>query len=242
MADHPQDTPRVSTLNSSVSASLALGAAGFFGVGLYMMAHYAPLLRMNGLPWWSQKIFYIHVPAAWGGLGGLLLVLIGSIAYLQTRDEGWDAFAVAATEVCFIYATAVILTGPLWARPSWGTFWKWEDPRLMSFLALFLILGAYQLQRIYGAPGHGKRVASAALGIVGALSVPFVYLSVKYGRSLHPILKAKEVDGRVRLTLYVFLVAFLLLFLLLLRIRKRLEEQRNRTEALLLQIPEEELA
>lgn len=211
-----------------------------FSAGLYMAFYYAPLLHMNGLPWWSQKIFYIHVPAAWGALGGLILVLIGSVAYVRKRDAGWDAFAAAAAEVSFLYATLMVLTGPLWARPSWGTFWKWEDPRLMSVLALFLIMGAYQLQRMYGAPGHPKRIASAALGIIGALSVPFVYYSVKLGRSIHPILDPKHVDSRIRVTLYVFVVGFLCMFAVLMILRKRLEEHRNRTEELLLLVPDDD--
>lgn len=235
--DNQQSSPRM-----VINIILGILSGACMSAGLYMAFYYAPLLRHNGLPWWSQKIFYIHLPAAWGGLSGLLLVLIGSIAYLKTRNEKWDAFAVAAAEVCFLYATMVLLTGPLWARPSWNTFWKWEDPRLMSFLALFLILGAYQLQRIYGAPGHPKRLASAALGIVGALSVPFVYYSVKLGRSLHPMLETKEIDPRVRLTLWVFLFAFFFLFVLIMRIRKRMEEQQNRTEELLLLVPDEEPA
>lgn len=231
----PKESPSV-----TVNTALALAASLCFGVGLYMAFYYAPVLRHNGLPWWTQKIFYVHLPAAWGGLSGLLLVLIGSVGYLLTRKERWDSFAVASAEICFVYAIMVLTTGPLWARPSWNTFWKWEDPRLMSFLALFLLLGAYQLQRMYGASGHPKRVASAALGIIGALSVPFVYYSVKLGRSLHPMLKVKEVDPRIRITLWVFLFAFFFLFVLLFRIRRRLEEQRNRVDELMLRIPDED--
>lgn len=210
----------------------------FLASGLYMAFYYAPLLRHTGLPWWSQKIFYLHLPAAWGGLGGMLLVFIGSVAYLRTRKESWDAFAVGAAEGCFLYCTIVMTTGPLWGRPSWNTYWKWEDPRLMSFLALWLVLAAYFVFRRYGERGNQVRVASAALGIVGALSVPFVYLSVKLGRSLHPMLKVDEIDSRVRLTVWVCNFAFFFLFLYIMRWRRKLELQRNQIDMLRRQLDE----
>ncbi|MEM1008999.1 MAG: cytochrome c biogenesis protein CcsA, partial [Myxococcota bacterium] len=92
---------------------------GCLFTGLSMAFYYAPVLEYNGLPWWSQKIFYIHLPVAWGGLGGMSLVLISAIAYLKTRNKDWDALSVSASEVCFLYCTLVLCTGPIWGRPSW---------------------------------------------------------------------------------------------------------------------------
>lgn len=229
---------RPSSQAFSIDYLLLLLSITCLSLGLWMAFFYAPLLRHTGLPWWSQKIFYIHLPAAWGGLSGMFLVLIGSIAYLRTRNERWDAFAVGAAEICFLYGTIVMSTGPLWARPSWNTYWKWEDPRLMSFLALWLVLAAYFVFRSYGGRGHQVRVAAAALGVVGAISVPFVYLSVKLGRSLHPMLKVDEVDSRVRLTVWVCNLAFFFLFLFLMRWRRQLELQRNHIDHLYRQIDE----
>jgi heme exporter protein C len=159
-------------------------------------------------------------------MAGLLLVLVGSVGYLITRRERWDVIAVAAAEPSLLYATLVLVTGPLWARPSWNVYWKWEDPRLMSFFAWWLILIGYHLLRNFNEDGTSRRITSAALGIVGAISVPFVFYSVKLGRSLHP--KPIEVNAQVRFTTIVFLCAFSLLFVLLFQLRYRLECQRNR--------------
>ena len=205
---------------------LALVSGISFCIGLYMVIYYAPLLRHNGLPWWSQKIFYIHVPSAWGGMAGLIMVLTGAVAYLLTRKESWDAFAAAAAEPCLLFTTLVMITGPLWAKPSWNTYWKWEDPRLMSFFALWLVLVAYHLMRSFSEEGAGRRITSAALGIIGAVSVPLVFLSIKFGRTLHP--KPVEMDAHVRNTLFVMLFSFTLLFILIMRVRYRLEKQHNR--------------
>ncbi|HAA59035.1 MAG TPA: hypothetical protein DCE42_30050 [Myxococcales bacterium] len=213
--------PRVVDLLLGVLATVS------FCVGMWFVFYKAPLLKLNGMPWWSQKIFYIHLPCAWGSLSGLLIVLIASIGYLVTRKESWDTLAVAATEICFIFATGVLITGPLWAKPSWNTFWNWGDPRLMSFFALWMILGAYFLLRNYGDSGEQVRVASASLGIIGALSVPFVYLSVRFAPGFHPNPNKMQFDLWVRITVHTLNFSFLFLFLLLMRVRRRLEENRN---------------
>lgn len=197
-------------------------------VGLYLAFYYAPLLKHNGLPWWSQKIFYVHVPVAWGAMVGLIFVLVGSIMFFRTRQPQWDHVTVAAAEPCLLYATLVMVTGPLWAKPSWNTFWKWDDPRLMSFFALWLILVAYQVLRSFSEEGEGKYLTSAALGILGSLSVPFVYFSVRMGHTLHPKPSRMEMAMEVRITTWVFLLSFSLLFVLIYRFRKRLEQQRHR--------------
>jgi len=216
----------------------AILAMGFMAYGLYKVFYASPLLKHTGLPWWSQKIFYIHLPAAWGSLAGLLLVFAGSVGYIWSEKEKWDTLAVAAAEVCFLYGLLVLITGPLWARPSWGIFWKWEDPRLMSYLALWLILGAYFLLRAYGGKGRGIRMASAALGVIGTFSVPLVYMSVKLWRSVHPMVKNKDMDASVRSTLWICLLAFTFLFILLVRVRRRLEEQQNELHHMTLKIQE----
>lgn len=220
----------------------AVMAGTLFIAGFYIAFYVAPLLRHSGLPWWSQKIFYLHLPVAWGALSGLSIVLVGSVAYIWSEKQGWDSLAVAAAECCFLFGTMVLLTGPLWAKPSWGVFWKWEDPRLMSFLALWLVLGAYFMLRAFGGVGRSIKMACAAMGIIGAFSVPFVYLSVKLWRSLHPMLSPKDIDSRVRLAVWVCVASFFFLFLLLMRIRRRLEQQRQRLHELSLRAQELEAA
>ncbi|TNE44044.1 MAG: hypothetical protein EP343_30280 [Deltaproteobacteria bacterium] len=234
-----RQTAQTSSSGRLMDGGLGLLSGLFFAVGLYMAFYYAPLLKHNGLNWWSQKIFYLHLPAAWGSMIGLVLVLVGSVAYFVTRKESWDSYAVAAAEPCLLFATFVMLTGPLWGRPSWNTYWKWDDPRLMSYFALWLLLIAYFMLRSFSEDGELKRSTSAALGILGAISVPFVYLSVRMGNTLHPRPNKMQIGGKVWITTYVFLGAFVFLFWLIFRVRRRLEEQRNqatRVQRLLLEM------
>lgn len=225
----------------SVDAALAVLAGGLLCVGLYMAFYKAPLVSHSGLHWWSQKIFYIHLPAAWGALSGLLLVLIGSIAFLLTRRVRWDSFAVGASETCFVYATLVMIVGPIWAKPSWGVYWDWQNARLMSFFALWMLLGAYFVLRNYGGADRQLRVATASLGIIAALSVPFVYLSVKVGAPVHPRPDEVEVSRWAWITVHVCNVSFFFLFLLLMRIRRRLEEQKDQLKQIKMRLQELEI-
>ncbi len=236
MSDKPKDKQK-DKWGGSISifeSSLLFGSALFLGMAIIAAFFYAPLLKYNGLPWWSQKIFYVHLPAAWGGLTGLLVVLIGCVGYILTKNPKLDALAASAAVPSFLYSSLVLITGPLWAKPSWNTYWKWDDPRLMSFFAFWLVLVAYHLLRYFSEDDEAKRLASSALGIIGALSVPFVFLSVKFGRSLHP--KPIEFDPRVGFTALLFIISFFLLFIALVRIHYRLELQWQKIENLKRQI------
>ncbi len=133
----------------------------------------------------AQKIFYIHVPAAWSSMLAMGLVGLASILYLLVRDTRYDRFAAASAEVGTVFACVMLTTGPLWAKPVWGTWWTW-DARLTLTLMLFFIFIGYQLLR--GAvtdPGLRARYA-AVVGICGLVLLPFIHLSVYLFRTLHP--------------------------------------------------------
>ncbi len=142
----------------------------------------APEDAFQGAP---QRIFYIHVPSAWIGFLAFFVVFIFSIAYLVRRNPRSDAVAAASAEVGLVFTTGVLITGPLWARPIWGVYWSW-DPRLTSFLVLWLIYLSYVALRQYVPDPAARAKFSAVLGIVGFLDVPIVYLSVSWWRALHP--------------------------------------------------------
>ena len=97
-----------------------------------------------------QRIFYFHVPSAFSSFLAFFLVFIGSIQYLRTREDKWDRLALGAAELGVIFALIVLITGPLWAKPVWGVYWRWE-PRLTSMLIMFTIYAAYLMVRGYGA-------------------------------------------------------------------------------------------
>jgi heme exporter protein C len=181
---------------------------------------YAPTDRLQGP---SQRIFYVHVPAAWIGLLAFLVVFVASIGYLVTRASRWDRLAASSAEVGVVFTTGVMVTGPLWARPVWGVYWDW-DPRLTSFFVLWLLYLSYLVLRSYVPEPTRRARYSAVLGIVAFLDVPLVYVSVRWWRTLHPepvVVNAEgpQLPGSMLAVLLTGIVAFTLLYTLLLRLR-----------------------
>ncbi len=151
--------------------------------GVYLRALAFTPVELHQGP--AQKIFYLHVPAAWSSMLAMGLVGLASILYLLVRDTRYDRFAAASAEVGTVFACVMLTTGPLWARPVWGTWWTW-DARLTLTLMLFFIFIGYQLLR--GAvtdPALRARYA-AVVGICGLVLLPFIHLSVYLFRTLHP--------------------------------------------------------
>lgn len=132
-----------------------------------------------------QRIFYFHLGSIWPGFGAFFYVLIASSLFLVTRNLKWDDRALTAGEIGFAFCTMVLITGPIWAKPTWGVWWAW-DARLTSTLVLWIIYLAYTNLRTYiDDPAKRPRI-SAVLGIVGACMVPFVYMSTRIYETQHP--------------------------------------------------------
>jgi heme exporter protein C len=151
--------------------------------GVYLRALAFTPVELHQGP--AQKIFYIHVPAAWSAMLAMGLVGLSSILFLLVRDARYDRFAAASAEVGTVFACVMLTTGPLWAKPVWGTWWTW-DARLTLTLMLFFIFIGYQVLR--GAvtdPSLRARYA-AVVGICGLVLLPFIHLSVYLFRTLHP--------------------------------------------------------
>jgi heme exporter protein C len=208
------------------SPGLTAIAAVAVVVSLYAALLYAPTDSFQGN---IQRMFYIHVPAALTMYVAVTLIFFASILYLQKRDERWDEVGAAAAEVGALFGTVVMITGPLWARPVWGTWWTW-DARLTSTFILWLIFIAYLMLRAYG--GSPEQVARfcAVLGIIGFLDLPIIHFSVMWWRTLHPqpVIMTEEglganLPGSMLAAWALGLVAALLLFTVLFRYRLRVE-------------------
>ncbi|MGE5618233.1 MAG: cytochrome c biogenesis protein CcsA [Sphingomonadaceae bacterium] len=195
-------------------------------VALYFAFLYAPTEATMGD---VQRIFYFHVPAAWVGFLSFAVVFAASIQWLRTRRHRWDALAASGAEVGVLFTTVALLTGSIWAKPTWGTWWDW-DPRLTTTLILWLIYVSYLMLRS-AVENPSKRASLAAVvGIVGFVDVPIVFMSIRWWRTIHPVVitsTSLELDPRMVTTLVVCLAAFTLLFVHLLRLRTRLELQRE---------------
>jgi heme exporter protein C len=200
-------------------------------VAAYVRAiYFTPIEALQGA---AQKIFYLHLPAAMGAYLGFGLVALLSVVYLWLRDERADRLAEASAEIALLFTTAVLLTGPLWGRPVWGTWWAWWDARLVLTLFLWFIGAAYLILR--GAveePGMRARY-SAVLGVLAALLIPFIHMSVYLFRTLHPmpiVLKPEQpsLPPEMLVTLLGSFGAFTLLAVTLIRARYRYALLRER--------------
>ena len=170
----------------------------FMALGLALMAvvyvralWFTPLEATQGP---AQKIFYIHPPSAWVAFLAFGLVGVCSALYLLLKDPRLDRLAASSAEVGVVFTTVVLVTGPIWAKPIWGTWWTW-DARLTSTLFLWFIYFGYLVLRS-AVPEPGRRARySAVLGILGALLVPFIHVSVLLFRTLHPKPVVLNPDG-----------------------------------------------
>lgn len=135
-----------------------------------------------------QRVFYFHVASALACYAAFAVVFVASVTYLATRSERADLLSVAAGEVGFVLCTIVLVTGMIWGHSAWNTWFRWEEPRLVTFLVLWLIFLSFAVLRNFGDPTK-TAVHGSILGILGALSVPIVYVSIKFlpqSARLHP--------------------------------------------------------
>jgi heme exporter protein C len=182
--------------------------------GVYVRAlAFTPLERIQGP---AQKIFYVHVPAAWSAMLAMALVGIASILFLLMRDYRYDRFAAASAEVGTAFSLVMLTTGPIWAKPIWGTWWTW-DARLTLTLFLFFLFVGYLLLRGAVLEASLRARYSAVLGICGLVLLPFIHLSVYLFRTLHPqpiVLKpsAPSLPESMLVTLLASFVVFTLLY------------------------------
>src|SRR5438876_5293993 len=191
-------------------------------------AFFTPLEARQGP---AQKIFYIHVPAAWIAFLAFFLVAVASGVYLWIRDERLDRFAESSAEVGVVFTTVVLITGPLWGKPIWGTYWTWDARLTLTLFLWFIYVGYIVLRGAIESRSMRARY-SAVLGILGAFLIPFIHLSVYLFRTLHPmpiVLKpsAPSLPSEMLTTLLVSFLSFTLLYAAFLRARYRLATERD---------------
>ena len=134
-----------------------------------------------------QKILYVHPPLAYGAYLGFVVTAVGGALYLRSGSENWDRMAIAGAEVGLLFCTLMMITGPIWARGTWGQWWSW-DPRLTVTLLLWFIYLAYRMLRAFGEPGPRTARFAAVYGLVGVLLIPLNYFVIQLfgSRGIHP--------------------------------------------------------
>jgi heme exporter protein C len=179
----------------------------------------------------AQRIFYVHPPAAWTAFLAFGIAALTSGMYLWLRDERLDWAALSAAEGGMVFGAIMLITGPLWGKIAWGTFWTWEPRLTLTLLLWFIFLGYFMVRRSTENPEQGKRF-SAVVAIVGALLIPFIHVSVVWFRSLHPepvVINPEgpALPGDMLILLLTSVAAFSLLFLGLFMLRYALEGIRH---------------
>ena len=192
--------------------TLSIATVIAMAVSLALVFFYAPLEAEQGF---LQKIFYLHVPLAIVTLCGFVIGGLCAIAHLRTRDQRWDLRSYVAIHMSLIFGVAVLITGSIWARGSWGHWWVWSEPTLVSFLIIMLLYATYQpLRFAIEDPERQARYASVFAITAGAF-VPMNFLAVRLSASyLHPRVlgSSSNLPAPMALTFLVSIVAIALLF------------------------------
>ncbi len=192
-------------------ASLVLVTGAFALVFLY-----APNEADQGF---VQKIFYLHVPLAIVALGGFVAGGIYAIRYLRTGDRAHDLRSYVAIHLSLIFGVGVLATGSIWAKASWGAWWVWDEPTLVSFLIVFLLFACYQPLRFSIDDPERQARYAAVFAIIGGAFVPLNFLAVRLAESLiHPRVLSTtggSMPGSMRMTFLISLIAIVCLFVTL---------------------------
>ena len=224
------------TLSTIITIVTGLGML----ISLYMVFVFAPTERMMGD---VQRIFYFHVSTAWVGMLAFLVVFIASIAFLRSQKREWDRLALSSAEIGVVFMTMALVTGSLWAKPTWNTWWTW-DPRLTTSAILWTIYVVYLVLRGAIEEPMQRARLSAIFGIIGFIDVPIVFMAIRWWRTIHPVVFDSEgfyLNGRMLLTFVVCLITFTLLYVTLLVQRYRVEALTDAVRQLKQQLEEQEI-
>lgn len=210
----PQEATREKRPQALPLISLVIGALSFPGImlAIWMIFYYAPTDEIQGI---AQRILYIHVPVAWIGMLAFVVLTVASIGCLILRDERWDWVARASAEIGAVFITLALISGSIWGKPIWGTWWAW-DPKLTATLILWFMYIGYIMLRSYMGRTPDSARSGAVLAIVGVIDVPIIYLSVQWWRGQHPTamigVPQAEMPTSAIVTLMISLAAFTLLY------------------------------
>src|SRR2546428_4288874 len=212
---HSSSPPSLSA--GSGLRALSMATAAMMAIALALVFFFAPLDAEQGF---LQKIFYLHVPLAIVALCGFVAAALMAIMHLRTRDERWDVRSYVAIHMGLIFAVATLITGSIWAKGSWGKWWVWDEPTLVSFLIVFLLYATYQPLRFAIEDRERQARYASVFAITAGAFVPLNFLAVRLAQPLiHPrtFSSAGGLPGSMLFTFLVCLAGMALLWLLLVR-------------------------
>jgi heme exporter protein C len=228
------------TLAGKGLRGLSIATAVTLVTAFALVFFYAPLDADQGF---VQKIFYVHVPMAIVALGGFIWGGICGIGFLRTRDRKWDLRSYVAIHLSLMLGIGVLLTGAIWAKASWGHWWVWDEPTLVSFLIVFLLYACYQPLRFSIEDPDKQARYAAVFAILAGAFVPLNFLAVRLAEALtHPrVLSATggSMPGAMRLTFLLALAGMVLLFVTLWKYEMASKQARMRVKAIRRRLLEE---
>jgi heme exporter protein C len=194
--------------------TLSFATVASFVLALGLVFFYAPLEAEQGF---LQKVFYVHVPLAIVTLCGFIAAMIMAIAHLRTRDRRWDMRSYVTIHMSLIFGIGTLITGSIWAKGSWGHWWVWSEPTLVSFLIIMLLYATYQPLRFSIEDPERQSLYASVFAIVAGAFVPLNFLAVRMTTEyLHPrVLGTSSLPPKMALTFVVSLAAMTLLYLTL---------------------------
>ena len=212
---------------------LSLATVATITVALALVFFYAPLDADQGF---VQKIFYIHVPLAIVSLCGFIFGGILAVAHLRTGERRWDMRSYVAIHMALIFGVGALITGSIWAKASWGHWWVWSEPTLVSFLIVVLLFATYQpLRFAIEDPERQARYASVFAITAGAF-VPLNFIAVRLAQQyVHPrvlTLEGGNLPGSMALTFYISLLGIALLYATLWNYEMAAKNARGQVRAL----------
>ena len=220
---------------------LNLISVALLAIATWLVFFYAPMELVMGQ---VQRIFYFHVANAWVGMLGFMVAAVAGIVYLRTHNQKWDIIELAAVEISLVFFITTIVTGSIWAYPAWGTWWTW-DPRLTTAAILEMIYIAYLLLRQGIEEPERRARFGAVYTLIGALSVPITFLSIRLFRTIHPALIGTassaaqggfDMTPRMLQTFFFSLLTFSVIFATLLWHRIRLGRMAEKVEQMKLEV------
>ncbi len=227
--------PKGLTVLTIISVVLFIGA-------IFMVFAFAPLEAVMN---YVQKIFYFHIANAWVGMLGFMAAAVSGVLYLIKKDMKWDLAELAAVEISIVFFTITIISGSIWARPTWGTWWTW-DPRLTTAAILEMIYLAYLLLRAGIEDPERRARFGAVYTLIGSLSVPLTFFSITIWQTIHPEIFGGSNSGAGKfgmtppmlMTMFYCLITFSVIFVTLFWYRLRLGRMSEKLEQLKMSLME----
>ncbi|HEX9437007.1 MAG TPA: cytochrome c biogenesis protein CcsA [Candidatus Limnocylindria bacterium] len=207
---------------------LAIAALATAIVASWMALVWAPADAVQGE---VQRVMYVHVPSAWTAYLAFFVVFLASVGWLWSKRRIFDGVAVASAEIGVLFTGLALVSGSIWAKPTWGVWWTWE-PRLITTAVMFVMYVGYLLLRSLSTDVEGRATRAAVIGVIAVVNIPIVHLSVTWMNALHQLPTVLRPDGpalesRMLATLIVSVLAFTIVYAWLLAWRVALETARQ---------------